>query len=311
MQSIRTRVIRLVVAACAALALCLWSSGPASAQYTGFEPGEGYNGAPEGVTLTGQQGWYLPVAGSADFGVYTHDGNWLALWPNYLGDLQFIGGQAPGGMTFRRAQQNFNWGSGFVWLVSYDVSHRFNGTLPAVDNLSSFSLQDSATTKSFIQLNRWQNLATATEWRAEFNVFTAAGAALDMQSPGAAWQNLPVNFPFRVYIVFDLVPGLNRIWYVGLLNLYTFEYADFSPPNWYLRGGEASALPNPTALRFFVGGGGGTDTGNVAGFDNLSIDLLAAPVPGFPPPNPFARAAAPRVPRPVVRPDKDRLVAVD
>jgi hypothetical protein len=297
MKSIRNRVIQLMVWACAAVALCFCGAAPALAQATGFESSEGYTGAPEGVSLAGQLGWYTPsVAGSTstDFFVYTYGGTKLFLPPNFIGAKQFAGAMGYGTFEtvtyFPRAQADFDWSASSFWLISYDLAPRFNGALPATNNLSSFSLQDSTVAKSFIALNRWEDLATATHWRADYNVFNAAGMAMDFTSPGTAWRNLLADNWYRQYALIDFAS--NRVWWVAIFDLYTGDFAEFYPENWYLAGGDGSTRPIPTGLRIFVGGqqsGTASGLGNVCGFDNLEFTPFGGPAPGTPSRIPFAR----------------------
>jgi len=260
--------------------LCLAAS-PAGAEQlvTGFEP-PAYVGSASGTVLTGQQGWYAPVvAGSTtlNYSVFTYAGNTLGLPANPAGQSQFIGATGAGGTSFPRAQHNIDFSSASVWTVSYDVAHRFNGTLPAAQALGSFSLQ-SATgepARQFIALHNWSNLATATNWNSVFNVFNAAGVATDNLSPGPAWNNLLVDNWYRESITFDL--STNLITSVSITNLTTGVTNTASPTGWYLTGGANPTQPLPSAIRFFTGGN--VVAGNVAGWDNLSIQGAAVPEP--------------------------------
>src|SRR5690349_11978910 len=71
-----------------------------------FEP-PAYNASAAGTLLTGQQGWYVPVAGSPDYNAYTYAGNALNLPTNPTGGSQFVGGVSAG-TAFARAQQDVN-----------------------------------------------------------------------------------------------------------------------------------------------------------------------------------------------------------
>ena len=69
------------------LSLAAWtlSGSPASAQLvTNFESPP-YNASATGTLLTGQQGWYVPVAGSPDYNAFTYAGNSLGLPVNSTG----------------------------------------------------------------------------------------------------------------------------------------------------------------------------------------------------------------------------------
>jgi hypothetical protein len=239
----------------------------AAQAHIGFEPPD-YQGSAQGVMVTGQQGWYLPnVAQSTNQFVYTYVDNALGLPANDLGEDQFLGARTPAG-SLPRAQLDFDWGATTVWTASYDFAARFSGTLPAIDNVGSFSLQNSDTARSFIALNTWANPAQATMWNANYNVFNAGGGTLDLQSPGPEWRNLAVNHWYRQSSSFDFES--NRILSVSITDLATGVTATFAPTNWYLRGGATGRPPLPTALRFFVGGD--TTAGNIQGWDNLVIE---------------------------------------
>jgi hypothetical protein len=257
-------------------AMCALIAGAsAHAQYvTGFER-PAFTGSSTGVAAAGQSGWYTPaVAGTLGKEIYSYAGNALGLPANPTGGAQFIGGRSAGGTAFPRAQYNTTFGAG-LWSISYDIAVGFNGTLPSADNLGSFSLNDQTqvqgTYKQFIALNRWMdNNNTALGWRAEYNVVNAAGAALNNQSPGAAWNNLLTDRWYRQTTVFSFTT--NEIVSVSLTDLSTNTTNTVNPAGWYLTGGAASALPLPGAVRFFTGG----NAGNITGWDNLTI----IPTPG-------------------------------
>ena len=256
--------------------LLLWGSaavaGPAF--YTGFED---YNGSSGGVTVNGQQGWYTPnVAGATDQFVFTYDGNALGMPANPFGDAQFLGAQTLQLGDFPRAQLDFDFSQATVWTVSYDIANGFNGVLPAVDNLSSFSLQDSTFARYFIALNTWTNPDTGDHWDAYYAVFNADGSMVDLPglSPGAAWRNLAVNHWFNQSTTFDF--DSNTITSVSITDLDTGDTATFQPNGWYLNGGAVFRPPLPTGLRYFVGGGDSYQD-NVGSWDNLTITAVAGP----------------------------------
>src|SRR6266550_3216169 len=114
----------------ASLAAWVLMTSPARAQLvTNFEP-PAYAGSAAGTLLTGQNGWYVPVAGSPDYNVYTYAGNTLTLPVNPVtGGTQFVGGVSAG-TVFARSQHDLDFSTSNVWTLSYDVAHRYNGTLP-------------------------------------------------------------------------------------------------------------------------------------------------------------------------------------
>lgn len=261
--------MKFIAAAIGAAALCTAAHGQF---YTGFEATT-YSGSAAGVSATGQNGWYQPVATGIGSNIHTYAGNVAGFGQNPVGGDQFMVGVSEGGSLFARSQRNINFGPG-VWTVSYDMAAQFLGTGSSALNLSSFSLQHETTPagqfKDFIALNNFVDLANpALGWKAEFNVFDAAGAPINNQSAGAAWQNLNVNHWYRQYITFDLTS--NRILNITLLDLHT-GLSSSAQPEWYVRGGAQSTLEMPGGVRFFVGGA----AGNTMGWDNVHV----IPAPG-------------------------------
>ena len=166
------------------LSLAAWSMAisPAGAQLvTNFESPP-YNASATGTLLTGQQGWYVPVAGSPDYNAFTYAGNSLGLPANSTGGAQFVGGVSAG-TVFARSQHDVDFSTASVWSFSYDVAHSFNGTLPSAQNLGSFSMANTATTtfRQLIALHTWVDPNTATNWNAGFNVFDVNG---ELSHPG-------------------------------------------------------------------------------------------------------------------------------
>jgi hypothetical protein len=245
----------------------LLAASVAQAQYyTGFEATP-YSASAGGTVLTGQNGWYLPSG--IDDKVYTYTGNSLGFVQNPVGGDQFIAGVSGGGTSFARAQHNVPFGSA-QYTVSYDMAAAFSGTAPSAANLSSFSLNHDTLTagqfRGFINLNNFIDLTNpAAGWKAEFNVFNAAGTAMTNQSPGAAWTNLLDNHWYRQYITFNL--STNLISSITLVDLHSGASSNATPTGWYLDGGATSTLPLPDAVRFFVGG----NAGNTMGWDNVSV----------------------------------------
>lgn len=267
MQSCRTRFWAASLAGWCLLV------GAARADFVSDFEAPLYTGSAAGTALTGQQGWYVPVAGSAPYNVLTYPGNVLGLPANPNGGNQFIGVASPG-TSFARAQIDTAFTGMPVWIVGYDVAHRFSGTLPATQNLASVSTQNpsAATTQQVIALHTWTDVNTAANWNAGFNVFDSAGVSQGTQSPGAAWNNLLLDNWYHESLTFNLLT--NQVLSVSLTDVATGVTNTFNPTTWYMPGGAAGGFPAPTALRFF---GGGTTAGNVAGWDNLSIQGVPEP----------------------------------
>jgi hypothetical protein len=230
-----------------------------------------YNGSAGGTLLTGQDGWYLP-AGSVDWNVFTYAGNTMGAVANPGGGGDQFAGGVSTGTVFGRAQKDFGWDGSTVYEVSYDVNHQYLGQLPTAQNLGSWSLQDSLASRSLIALNVWEDLTTAATWASQFNVFDAAGLALDFQSPGAAWTGLLTNHWYRVTHTIDFVN--NTLAETSITDLHTNTTNTFNPVGWYLRGGSTGGgLPAPTGYRFFAGGA----AGNAFALDNVNINVIPEP----------------------------------
>ncbi len=232
---------------------------------TGFEQPP-INAAPPGVPLWGQDGWYNPVAGSAQHLAYTYTGNQFGFLSNPQGASQFIAGLSPGGTTAARAEHLENFGGGDVWSLSVDVAAKFVGSLPASNNLGSFSLQDSTIARSFTGLMTWTNPATPTTWQLGYVVHDAAGVQVPVPGlfAGSQWQGLLANRWYRVTTTWSF--SANRILTVSIRDLVTGITSTARPNGWFLAGGATPALPVPTAVRLFTGG---TTSGNIVGWDNV------------------------------------------
>jgi hypothetical protein len=258
-------------------ALWLVTARPAAAQLqTGFEPSDGYDGSATGTVLTGQNGWSLPDSTSNDFSVYTYDSNALGLPTNPNGGTQFIAAQALGNGQFARAQMDFDFSTANQWTVEYDIAAHFNDPLPAFSNVGSFTLQPDG---NFIALNIWDddiedgNGSQGQVWDTYYQIYDAQGNALpDIYAPSldgisSAWIGLVVDNWYHQSVTFDLT--LNQIISASITDLTsgnttTVDLTNANPP-WLL-------FPSsPSAVRFFVGGGSGSNPGNVMAIDNFSI----------------------------------------
>lgn len=248
--------MKQLLAIMAGLALCT----AASADFgTGFEAPD-YNASAAGVLLTGQQGWYLPaVDGSVDYNTYTYAGNALGFSANPEGSEQFVAGRSQGGTLLARAQHALDFSTSDQWQISFDLAAKFDGTLPSAANLSSFSLQPSATNTYFQTLNNWVDVANPVLWNA--NYVTAENAAPGI-SPGPAWQNLSPDHWYRETTVFKF--STLQFLSVSIEDLTTMQESTVYPIGWHLIAGNAVL---PTDVRIFAGGG----AGNIMGWDNLSI----------------------------------------
>jgi hypothetical protein len=263
----RSLIVRCGVASAAAL-----SAGAANAQIgysTGFE---GLNANAQGVVLTGQDGYYLPVAGSTDFEVFTYSANSYRIPQNPTGGTRFIAGTGEANGTFERAQRDVNFGAGVgTWTMGYDILATYTGNLPSAQNIGSVSIQDFPGSQSFIALARWADPATAAEWNADYIHYNAAGAQVTSVVPDPAFQNLSIDHWYRWETDFNL--STNQITQLRLIDLTTGVIASHNPADWFLEGGSAGGAATPTGFRFFAGGG---VAGNTLAFDNFVL----VPTPG-------------------------------
>jgi len=260
-------------------ALLLASPGIAQVS-TGFEPPD-FNGSPDGTSIVGQQAWYTPaVSGTEDGSVFTYDGNALGLSADPNGETQFCGGTSAMLGDFVRTQKDFDFGAADQFTASWDIAITFNGTLPASNNISSFSVQDSTTTRSWIAVNPWTNPDTADSWVAGFITYDASGMTIDPGglpvAPGPEFTNLQLDHWYRESITFDF--SNNAIVSISITDLASGDTATYSP-NWYMQGGAISSGPRPTAVRIFIGGGDMV-LGNAAAYDNLSVEATTGAVRG-------------------------------
>src|SRR5260370_33997410 len=223
----------LVIVRLAALVSCLVAASAMAQLSVGFEPPD-FQGSADGVSANGQAGWYTPnVAGTQDQYIYTYDGNALGLPTNAGGESQFIGSKVFIDGDLARAQLDFNWSAGTGWTLSYDFAARYNGDLPASDNLGSSSLQNSVTERYFIALNTWVDTFTALQWNTGYLAFDSGGTMfLDPAVPGPEWQNLAVNHWYRQSTTFDL--SSNSITSASSADLDTGSPATFQPTGWDL-----------------------------------------------------------------------------
>ncbi len=259
------------------LALAVALGSEAQAQFTtGFEPNT-YAGSPAGTVLTGQDGFYIPVAGSQDGLVMTYAGNALGLPLNPTGGTQFaasIGADPAQGLPqpFSRAQRDITYGSGTgVWTASFDIAAAtalLGAGAPFSQNIGSFSTQVFPGQQSFIGLARWANTATGGAWNADYVWFNAAGTQLTESVPDPAFQNLAMDHWYRWGTTFDL--GTNQILSVSITDLTTNTTVVHNPVDRYLFGGAAGA-PTPTGFRLFGGTNSGNGNRNALAWDNVSI----------------------------------------
>jgi hypothetical protein len=236
-----------------------------------------YAGSAAGTAWTngfgggGQAGWYNPVAGSTDGNIFTYANNAWGFVKNPTGNDQFGAVRNQGAAGFGRAQHAVAFDANTTYTASFDICmDRFGGVLPAVNNLGSFSLQNSATARFWQTIYTWDNLATGNAFDANYIFFNAAGAQQANTLPGGAWDALNLNTWYRQSTTWDF--GTNRILSVSIDNLHDAAgptVVDVSGMGWYLFGGANPTQTLPTDVRLFAGGG--ANNIHVVGIDNLEI----------------------------------------
>jgi len=245
----------------------------------------GLAASPAGTVLTGQgpgAGFYLPPAPtSTDFLVYTYANNTLGIPQSPVGGCEFAAGTGPGGGTYARAQVDSGLPAGAQLTAAFDVCCAPYGgpSLPATQNIGSFSMQPFPGGQSFIALARWSDPNTATTWDADFLYFDANGVQQLGQIPVPGFQNLAVNAWHRWTVDFDLTTNL--ITQITLADYAVGSGPGYTPTGWYLSGGSAGSAP-PTGYRLFAGGGA---AGNTLAFDNICIYPVGnclGPLPNLP-----------------------------
>ena len=221
-----------------------------------------YNGTSAGVILSGQQGWINPTPGLPDFKVYDYPSNALGFSANTLGQGQFIAGICGANQAYARTEKPVAFSANDVWTVSYLMATKFNGVVPATNNISKFSLQPAETTKSFNATAQWPNGATPTQWHYGYEVADLAGTMTGSNVyPNTAWRFLNSNQWYRFSTTFDL--DTRELLYTTITNLATGVTTAQQPDAWYLTLGS-----DPAAVRFFVGG---TSFGNAIAVDHFSV----------------------------------------
>ena len=238
-------------------------AGAAQAQYS--SDFESLMANPQGVILTGQDGYYLPTATSTDFEAFTYAGNLYRLPQNPNGGTTFIAGTGEAGGTFERAQRDISYPTGVVTMQT-DIAAAYTGTLPSAQNIGSLSSHDdSASGFSHIQLATWSDPATADAWDAQMIWFDAAGTQLQEQL-GAGFMNLSTDTWYTWSVSFDFAS--KQILEVSLTDIVAGTTETVNPQDRFLRPGATL-----DGFRFFAGGG---VIGNSLAFDNIAI----VPAPG-------------------------------
>lgn len=225
--------------------------------------------------LVDQDSWFNPVAGSVDFNVVAYDATVAA---NPTGEFNYVRGTAGSTTAFARAQHGLVFNGAAQYTLGYDVNVQpHGGQPPALNNIGSFSLQNSTTARFTQSLFVWNDLAAPTAWNAQVVNIDAAGANLGFVSPGADFNNLSLNHWYRQVLTIDFVT--NEVLSMSITDLATSETATVALSGIYLGGGANNVLglPMPDAARLFVGG----DPNNTVLFDNVCLEVIPAPATGM------------------------------
>ena len=267
MASLQQRVFWIAVA----VAACAFTSSVNAQEFcTDFE---NYNAAPSGIPLTGQQAWYNPIAGSADFQAFTYiTGNPYGIVDNPTGGLKFVAGRAPGNSVFARAQHDVAFTNAF-WELGFDVCANYNGPAgAALNNIGSQSAPIAP--NDYIILLSWVAGQEGTLMNIGYLVYDAlGGGGGTLPPPGqqppdpTQWSNLPLNHWFRLTMLINY--PANKIDEVSIRDITAGgPVATYNPTDWYLEGGAAGSTTQTTAIRFFAGG---NSEGNITAWDNFCI----------------------------------------
>jgi hypothetical protein len=268
-------------------------TAPSFSQFA--EDFETHLAAASGMPNAGQNGWYVPaVASSLDGSAYTYSGNLLGLPTHPGGGANFAGGTNTGGVFSTRMEHAFGIPPyAGTWSAEFDVCVDYLGqTFPAVNNIGSFSLQPSTTSRHFIALATWgapiPSAGPPTTWTLDWLFFAGPTGATQVQASignaslgypigGAGlpscFKNLRLKQWYRVKVWWDWTT--NCLVRIGIRDL-TVGWQGFvtlpmsGVPDWCLFGGmnNVGAAADPTGVRFFIGG---STAGNTAGYDNLVV----------------------------------------
>ena len=221
-----SRMITLAAAAVAALAIV---GAPAMAQH-GDDYETGYVGDADGEPITGQQGYYIPVAESNDGLVFTYAGNTIGVADNPSGGGAYfvgsVGGDVPDpdGQPFARSQKDVSFDPPFggkdLVKMSYDLYVTKIGDTVTNQNVGSFSTQTVAGGAVFgqIDLVTWVDINdTNMGWTGAMVWFNAAGT--QVQENITEFANLAINKWYRRSSTLDLVT--NAITEISVTDLDT------------------------------------------------------------------------------------------
>jgi hypothetical protein len=239
----------------------------------------GYAASPQGVPLTGQDGWTSgPLQPSRDLEVYVSRDNELRFPPRpdpllAPGNGRFIAGSSDGA-TPARAQHAV----GFfqpLFYVSTMIAVKYDGVNPPTPVLGSFSLEHSTLGpgqfRSFATDYRLVDpLQPLAGWEVALDVFTATGAPRSWV-PGPEFSSLEFNHWYTLRVAVTLHD--NRVKSLRLKDFVTHERWFAGSRTTYLTGGVTPPPALADAFRLTVDG----PAGSAAAWGFLSVGL---PAPG-------------------------------
>lgn len=284
------RAMRRVQFAAALTVLAVASTSAARAQsLIAFESPD-VSGSAVGVPLTGQLGFYVPQAGSADGRVYTYANNPLGITQNPEGGEQFVVLQRQPN-AFGRVQRNVQFNQ-FCWTVQFDFNLSYNDVLPAANNAASVSIQPLPTRGSLVVMMNWDDVRTAESFSIRVIGYDELGnvpSQAGIMVPNGAFRQLQANHWYRLSYRIEFAS--NRMSSISIRDLETgaarVTYTPAPPSGYYLGGGSAlrqgfDATVFPTAIRFFAGGGFELDSisGNTLAIDNLGVQQFSSDCEG-------------------------------
>lgn len=247
-----------------ALRICLLSTVVPALLAQGYSTDfETLTASSAGTPITGQDGYYVPVAGSLDGLVATYAGNPWGVPANPNGGNNFWAGVSQATNIFARSQRNVTVSTNSRVYVQFDVMCNYLGTATPTNNIGSFSFQPSATNAYVNLVAAWPTGVTfpPATWDANF-VPGPTSTAVPIAVPDPAFQNLPVGVWHTWGVTVDFATGAQIDFRItnGATNVTTI----YVPPTTMPIPGQG--LPLPTDFRFFAGG-----SENLFAIDNFTV----------------------------------------
>jgi hypothetical protein len=247
-----------------ALRICLLTASLPALLAQGYSTGfETLTASSTGTPITGQDGYYVPVAGSLDGLVTTYAGNPWGVPANPNGGNNFWAGVSQATLIYARSQRNVTVSTNSRVYVQFDVLCNYVGAATPSNNIGSFSFQPSTTNAYVNIVAAWPAGVTfpPTTWDATF-VPGPTSTAAPIAIPDPAFQNLPVGVWHTLGATVDFATGEQIDFRItnGATNVTTVYVPPTSMPV------PGQGLPLPTDFRFFAGG-----SDNLFAIDNFTV----------------------------------------